>query len=268
MEWLEVLGRAAESARERILSLYGSVEAGETFDRGAGGDLVKKVDLEAESAIIDVLERSGVSCTLISEECGVRRIGGESDFYLVADPLDGTTNATHTIPFFATSLAVADGPRLNRVKFGLVMDIYHGVTFSAEKGRGAFHEGKTRLTPSSIISVEEALVGIDLNSLKDENCLNRLRPLFGKTRKLRHLGANALEICYVAAGFLDAFVDIRRRLRVTDMAASYLILREAGGFMVTPEGLELDADLKPTERVSFVAAANSGIRDNIIKLLT
>jgi myo-inositol-1(or 4)-monophosphatase len=80
-----------------------------------------------------------------------------------------------------------------------------------------------------------------------------------KTRHLRHLGANALEVCYVADGTTEAFIDMRGKLRVTDVAAAYLILKEANGIMVTPEGKEVNVQLAPTQRVSFIAAANNVI---------
>ena len=88
-----------------------------------------------------------------------------------------------------------------------------------------------------------------------------------KTKHLRHLGANALEICYVADGTTDAFIDIRGKLRVTDVAAAYLILLEAGGTMTSPEGKELSAPLTPTQQVSFIAAANKQLYEVIRRFL-
>ncbi len=95
----------------------------------------------------------------------------------------------------------------------------------------------------------------------------RLIPLLEKTKHLRHFGADALEICYVADGKTDAFIDIRGKLRVTDIAAAYLIIREAGGIMVTPEGDELDVALDATQRVAFIAAASKTFYTEIQKLL-
>jgi myo-inositol-1(or 4)-monophosphatase len=91
--------------------------------------------------------------------------------------------------------------------------------------------------------------------------------LFEKTKHLRHFGANALELCYVADGSTDAFIDIRGKLRVTDIAAAQLILREAGGIIKSPEDKNLDAPLDAAQRISFVAAANKALYDTIQKLL-
>jgi myo-inositol-1(or 4)-monophosphatase len=87
------------------------------------------------------------------------------------------------------------------------------------------------------------------------------------TKHLRHLGANALEMCYVVDGKTDAFIDIRGKLRVTDMAAAQLIIREAGGIITKPDGKSLNVPLEASQKVSFIAAANNTIYDKIHKLL-
>jgi myo-inositol-1(or 4)-monophosphatase len=97
--------------------------------------------------------------------------------------------------------------------------------------------------------------------------ITRLMPLISNMRKLRQLGSVALEICYVASGRLDACVDLRHKIRATDLASAYLIVREAGGVMFTPEGNEVIMELKANARTSFVAAANLTIYRKILKRL-
>ncbi len=253
--------------RKEILVLFGSAEAQAGFGIGAGGDVIKKIDLAAESALIQTLQDYGVSCTLISEEAGTKEIGSNpSSFYLTTDPLDGTTNAVRGAPFMAVSLAVSKKPYLRDVETALVCDPVHDVTYTAERGKGAFRN-REEIRSSSTTSLEEAVIGVDFNTLKIRELISRLIPLLEKTRHLRHFGANALELCYVADGTTDAFIDIRGKLRVTDIAAAYLILREAGGLMVTPEGKELDVALEATQRVAFIAAANKTFCTAIQRLL-
>jgi len=254
--------------KEEILALFGSVEAQAGFGIGAGGDVIKKIDLAAENALIQTLQDHGVSCTLISEEIGTKGIGSNpSSFYLTTDPLDGTTNAVRGAPFMAISLAVSKRPYLKDVETALVCDPVHDITYTAERGEGAFRNHE-RIQSSSTTSLEEeAVVGVDFNTLKMRELMPRLIPLLEKTKHLRHFGADALEICYVADGTTDAFIDIRGKLRVTDIAAAYLILREAGGIMVAPEGNELNVALDATQRVAFIAAANRTFYAKIQKLL-
>jgi len=246
-----------------ILKVYQTAEAGKGFGRGAGGDIKKKIDLVAESALVETLRADKASCTLISEESGAKKIGAESSEYiLVADPLDGTTNALRGVPFMAVSLAVAHKPYLKSVETALVTDILHNVTYTAQKDEGAF-KNKQSIKPSETTSLNEAVVGVDFNSFKAGEIVSQMIRVLELTKHLRHLGANALELCYVADGTIDAFIDIRGKLRVTDMAAAQLILREAGGIITTQKGEGLDAPLTATQRVSFIAAANETIYTKI-----
>jgi myo-inositol-1(or 4)-monophosphatase len=253
--------------RKEILTFFGSSDAAIGFGIGAGGDTMKKIDLVAEKALIDVLEEHKISCTLISEETGTKRIGSQpSEIYLTADPVDGTTNAIRGIPFMATSIAMSRAPYLKDVEAALVSDLFHNVTYTAQRDQGAYRN-EERIKPSKISSLEEAVVGVDFNTLRIKELVASLEEVLIRTRHLRHLGANALEICYVADGTTDAFLDIRGKLRVTDVAASYLILLEAGGIIVTPEGNELNVPLAATQRVSFIAAANKKLYETIRRLL-
>ena len=134
--WLDVLESCSQRMKREILALHGSREAKTGFGIGAGGDVSKKIDLAAENALIQTLQDSGVSCTLISEEAGTKELGSNpSSFYLVADPLDGTTNAVRGAPFMAISLAVSKKPYLRDVETALVCDPVHNVTYTAERGR-------------------------------------------------------------------------------------------------------------------------------------
>ncbi len=267
MDWLDMLKECSQKMRKEILHFYGSPDAAVGFGIGAGGDTMKKIDLVAEKALIDVFEENKVSCTLISEETGTRKIGSQpSEFYVTTDPVDGTTNAVRGIPFMATAIAVSKAPYLKDVETALVSDIFHDVTYTAQRDQGAFRNGK-KIKPSQTSSLEEAVVGVDFNTLRLGELVAELEEVLIRTRHLRHFGANALEVCYVADGAIDAFIDIRGKLRVTDIAASYLIILEAGGIMVTPEGTQLDVPLAATQRVAFIAAANKTIYENIKKFL-
>jgi len=267
VDWLNVLEACSQKMREEILHVYQTAEAGRGFGVGAGGDVKKKIDLVAERALIETLREQKVSCTLISEESGTKQIGAKpSKFILTADPLDGTTNALRGLPFMATSLAVSRKPYLRDVEAALVSDLLHNVTYTALRGQGAYRN-KEEIKPSMTSSLENAVIGVDLNTFKAGEIVNQMIRVFEQTKHLRHFGANALEICYVADGTTDAFIDLRGKLRVTDVAAAQFILREAGGIIITPEGKDLDVPLNAAQRVSFVAAANKTIYDTIQKLL-
>jgi len=267
MNWLPILKQCSQKIRKDALPFYNTPNASITFGRGAGGDQMKKIDLIAEKAIIETLEQNNCSCTLISEETGIKQIGTPPhEYYLTTDPIDGTTNATRGIPFINTSLAISKTPNLQTIQTALVTDLLHNITYTAQKNKGARKNNK-KIQPSMMTTLKEAVVGIDFNTYKIKQIADQLNPVLQKTRHLRHLGANALELCYVADGTTDAFIDIRGKLRVTDIAAAYLIIKEAGAIMLTPKGEEINVPLTPTQKVSFVATANTTLYETIKKLL-
>ncbi|MFQ6064487.1 MAG: inositol monophosphatase family protein [Candidatus Bathyarchaeia archaeon] len=267
MNQLALLKECAQKIAEKALPLVAKPEAAKTYGRGAGGDQMKKIDLIAEKALIEVLEENNASCTLISEESGTKKIGSEpSEYYLTTDPIDGTTNAVRGLPFVATSLATSRTKNISDIDTALVSDILHNVTYTATRGQGAHRNGQ-KIKPSIISSLKETVIGIDLGTPKSKESIPNFVALLQKTKHLRHLGANALEICYVADGTTDAFIDVRGKLRVTDVAAAYLILLEAGGTMTTPEGKGLDVPLTPTQTVSFIATANKQLHEVVASLL-
>ncbi len=142
------------------------------------------------------------------------------------------------------------------MQIALVHDILYNVTYTAERRKGTLRN-EEQIEPSSTKTLKDAVIGIDFNTFKTKELITRLTPLLQQTKHLRHFGANALELCYVADGTTDAFIDLRGKLRVTDIAAAYLILREAGGMIVTPKGTELNVPLDAAQKVSFIATANA-----------
>jgi len=267
MNWLEILQECAQKMRKEARKVYGSPRAAFGFGVGAGGDTSKRIDLAAEKALIDCLGKHEISYTLVSEEAGTKQIGlVPSEYYVITDPVDGTTNAVRGLPFSANVIAVSRSPWLKDVETAIVSDIVHEVTYTAQKNVGAFKNGE-RITPSKTVNLEDAIIGIDLNTIKIDDIVTRLGDLFKVGKHFRHFGANAQEICYVADGSTDAFVDIRGKLRVTDMVASYLIIREAGGIIVSPKGEELNVPLAATQRLSFIAASNRKLYEAIKETL-
>jgi len=265
MEWMPILLECAQNVGRNIAPLTKTAnKPGPSLGVGAGGDPIRQVDLAAEKAIVDTLLAHEIPFTLISEESGIIRYGDKpEENYVIADPIDGTTNLTRGIPFYATSIAVSTKPELQFVHAALVSDLSHNVTYTAEKGGGAQRNGR-KISPSTEDSLDEAVIGIDLNTYKVREIAPRITGLLEKAKHIRHLGANSLELCYVADGTTDAFIDIRGKLRVTDTAAAWLIINEAGAKITTPTGEPLNARLDPREKVTFVATGNSRLHKIIL----
>jgi len=266
-DWSQILIHCKSSIQEQIVPVLKALSQPQPdLGIGAGGDATKKIDLVAEKAIVETLRKHDVSFTLISEESGVKEYGEDPHrSYVTTDPIDGTTNLMRGLPFYATSIAISGEPTLNKVHTALVADLFHGTTYTAQKGRGSYRNNQ-KIAPSSSTGLEEAVIGIDLNSYKVERIVPQLTGLIQKTKHIRHFGANALELCYVADGTTDAFIDIRGKLRTTDVAAAWLILEEAGAVITMPDGKPLNVCLDPKQKVEFVAAGNREMHKAILSL--
>ncbi len=212
-EAVEVRRFALQAAKE--LKSYSP--AGKVVGIGADGTPTMDVDKMVEDMIVE--ESSKFKFNLLSEELGYLDRG--SDWTIIADPIDGTRNLLRGIPFYCISLALshASDLNLNGVVYGIVLDLKLGELFEALKGGGAFLNGK----PMSTLSFERNLLSISTKEVGDE--------LKSKLMNwnVRVLGAAALETCYVANGRLDLYYNDGKGVRITDIAASSLILRENGG---------------------------------------
>ncbi|MGA3291006.1 MAG: inositol monophosphatase family protein [Candidatus Bathyarchaeia archaeon] len=267
-DWQEILIECKNNVQTCIKPCLSTVrETQPNLGTGAGGDAMKPVDLAAEKAIVDTLKHHGVSFTLISEESGIKKFGAApQECFVTVDPIDGTTNLMHGLPFYACSIAVSGKPMLADVYAGMVADLFHDVTYTALEGNGVYRDDE-KIQTSKTPNLDEAVVGIDLNTYKVKEVAPKLTALIEKTKHIRHFGANALELCYVANGLTDAFVDIRGKLRTTDVAAGFLIVKEAGGTVTSPDNQALNIELEPKQTLSFIASGNMQIHKKIVSLV-
>jgi myo-inositol-1(or 4)-monophosphatase len=268
INWQQILIQCKNNIQKQITPLLKTLNQPQpNLGIGAGGDPIKQIDLTAEDAITKTLIEHSISFTLISEESGVKEYGETPhENFVTVDPIDGTTNLERGIPFYATSIAVSTKPILNAIHTSLVADLPHDITYMAQKGKGAYRNYQ-KISPSENTSLEEAVIGIDLNTYRVKEIAPKLSSIIQQTKHIRHLGANALELCYVADGTTDAFLDIRGKLRATDMAAAWLIIQEAGAKITTPEGKPLNIRLHPKQKVTFIATANQKIHRIILNFL-
>jgi myo-inositol-1(or 4)-monophosphatase len=267
-EWLQVLANCETNVKTHVHPLLKTLKAPQPdLGIGAGGDPMKLVDLTAEKAIIEALLKNELSFTLISEESGIKEFGKTpNDCYVTVDPIDGTTNLTRGLPFYCSSIAVSRKPTLSAVFAASVTDLFHNISYTAFERKGAFRD-REKITPSSMKMLDEAVIGLDLNTYKIKAVAPQLSDLIQATKHIRHFGANALELCYVADGLTDAFVDIRGKLRTTDVAAGFFIIKEAGGIVTSPEGKPIDVKLDPKQTLRFVASGNRTIHEKILRLI-
>jgi fructose-1,6-bisphosphatase/inositol monophosphatase family enzyme len=255
----EILESIAREVRSDISSLPLTFEKGKELGIGADGTPTCGVDRVAEERILRCVDEMKLPVNVLSEEIGYIERGFERT--LVIDPIDGTHNAILGIPFYSVSLAVGKSS-LNDVEFGLVKNIVTGDTYYAEKGKGAFLNGNRIAVKKFNPKQSTFLVYMGMYSHPDTFHVAR------KSTKTRSLGCASLEMCMVAEGKVDAYYmncELHEKsIRVIDIAASALILREAGGEIVTLSGEPLDMPFDLVARSNFLAYGDHSVKEVIL----
>jgi myo-inositol-1(or 4)-monophosphatase len=248
-ELLEIAGTVARSAGVLLLDgLHRTRTSVRT--KSSRTDMVTEMDLASESLIAAALHRQRPSDAILGEE-GARQEGSTGVRWIV-DPLDGTTNYLYGWPAFAVSIAAeVDG----RVAVGVVHDPSHAETFAAIRGVGAWlssssdpdrvdgapdtvpaRDGRTSLRLDAPPRLADALVGTGFNydaalRARQAGVLTRVLPV---VRDIRRAGAAALDLCWLAAGRVDAFFEAG--LQPWDWAAGALVASESGAWVGDLEG--------------------------------
>jgi len=247
----ELLFEAAEAVQAVVSKLEFS-RAGDKVGMGADGTPTQHIDRAAEDAVLEVLERRGNPLNVLSEEH--EYIDNGAEYTLVLDPIDGTFNAVHRVPFFATSLAVGK-KRLSDIKYALVKDLVKGTMYYAEKGKGAYADDERLRTRNF---GKSTAFSVYMGSLSEDESF-RIAKL---GRRARNFGAASLEMCLVAQGSLDLYylhTQVPAKLRVMDIAAGTLIVREAGGEVFDTDGNVLDINLDIKTRTDVMVIGDKKV---------
>ncbi len=243
MDPLVVLGALTEAADAIEAALAATADWGETGRR----DGEHHSDVAADAAAVEVLVGAGYG--VLSEESG--RTHPERAVTVVVDPLDGSTNASRRMSWWATSLCAvdADGPVV-----AVVTDLRHSVRYTAIRGQGSTRDG-TPIRPSGCRDLGQAIIG-----------LNGVPAGHGGWAQYRAFGAAALDLCAVADGTLDGYLDATTdELGVWDYLGALLVCREAGVDVVDAAGRDL-LTLEHADRRTPVAGATPELRSALLAL--
>ncbi len=209
-------------------------------------DILTEYDTKSEEQIMDLINQSFPKHAIVAEESGLSG-SLENNYYWLIDPIDGTWNFARQIPTFCTALAVCYG---NSILASAVLNPMTNELFAASKGQGAYLNGKKIHT--SMISLPSH-AGVSMSRTTHPH-------LFNEFGVIRRTGSSILDLCFVAAGRIEAFLS--NELNPWDIAAGALIIEEAQGICTTLENQPISVKEK-----NSVFASNKKIRSNILQLI-
>jgi len=254
------LTRIADEVYRRYRELPRGFDGHIPVGKGASGSATSRIDKFAEDAVLAFLDEHDIKLNVLSEEAGF--IDRGADKMLVLDPIDGTLNCTRGIPFFSVSLAVGR-KKLSDCDHAMVKNLFTGDTYYARRGGGAELNGHR--IGISRYSRDDA-VFIVFDGTDADPATERVKQY---ASRVRTLGCASLEMCLVAQGAVQAHymncTNFKRMIRVVDIAASCLILREAGGEVVDLEGKKLEMAFDLEDRKNFLAYGDPRIKEMVLR---
>lgn len=255
-EILKVAVRAALAAGEVLRDLY---DRPHRITHKGVIDLVTEADVASEQVVLEILREAGGDIGVLAEESQASYDTLPHGPVWIIDPLDGTTNFAHGFPFFAVSIAYAEG---TTSKVGVVYAPMHDELFCACQGGGAWLNGHP-IHVSGAATLQESLLATGFPYAIEQEVdgvMEALKRLVTRSQGVRRAGAAALDLAYLACGRTDGFWEIN--LKPWDTAAGMLLVSEAGGRLTTYNGQGY------TPYIGEVVASNGKIHGSLVGQLT
>lgn len=253
---VKVMVDAARKAGRALARDFGEVTELQVSKKGAA-DYVTAADLRAEQTLFEELARARPGYGFLGEERGFIA-GTDKTHRWIVDPLDGTTNFLHAMPHFAINIALE---REGTIVAGVTYNPAANDLYWAERGRGAFHNGR-RLRVAARTRLEEAVLATGIPFLghgQHAKFLKELHQIAQRVAGVRRFGSAALDMAWVAAGRFDGFWE--RDLGAWDLAAGTLLVTEAGGMVSDADGGQ------EILRQGSMCAANLDLHPKILQLI-
>lgn len=254
-KWLSVLIEASSNVERNVRNTKNKVHDIHI------NELKELLDQAAQEAILSVLRKYNIEAQIVSEEGDL--ILGDKDFTVVLDPIDGTTNMARNLRPSVTSLAVSENSNTSGLSVGVIKNLYTGDLFHAIRNHGAWLNFK-RIKTAEPTSFKKSIVSMDI-SKKPE--LEVIKNIVNESDHIRELGCSAMSLSYIASGSMDLHLDIRGTLRVTDVAAGLLILKEAGGAYAIDGDLFGNINLERHTKLELVAASSNRVLQEALKII-
>jgi myo-inositol-1(or 4)-monophosphatase len=270
LEWKEFLTQVVQKTDSFLQPHLGQLSSQVQLTQGACGDITCMIDKLAEDFLLEQIGLFLEPCQIFTEERGVVFLHSKNHDLtlpkLIIDPIDGTTNAMRGIPCACISIALAFGNNSTDIALGIICNPFTHDIYTAIRGQGAF-KNNLPIYCASTNAIENAVVGFDILHKNGLDEFQKVWPnLLRGVSKLRLLGSTAYEMCLLAQGSLDLYIDLRNVVRCVDIAAGMLIFEEAGGIIHflkypnSPIPLDLDSHYS---LIMTVSGLNEQIRTRI-----
>lgn len=258
---INVMTEAVVKAGRGLLRDFGEVDQLQISRKGPS-NFVTKSDIRTEKALVKELQKARPEYGYLLEEGG-EIIGKDASLRFIIDPLDGTNNFIHAIPYWCISVALEKThPNGSKdILAGVIYDPLHNEIFTAEKGKGAFI-GNRRITVSNRDNLEMAMLvtGNPRLSVQEGREASLLHAMSKHGSIMRFFGATALDLAHLAAGRIDACWYYT--MKPWDVAAGILLVQEAGGLVTDISGNA------PSPYAANLLASNRLLGSSIQSMLT
>jgi len=225
-------------------------------------------DRDAEDIIINGLTESGLGFEIITEERPTFCTSDTPAYRIVVDPIDGSTNVGRGIMTASVALAVLPIDALilpEQVQWALVGELFSGAVYEAQRGNGAFRNGR-RCQTSTITDIDHCVAGMNMDSHHTQaiKALLTEEPVLGKVHRR---GSSAMDSAYVASGTYDTYIDVGNNTTGESFLASASIVLEAGGVITDHEGKALRPITNLVDKFSLVLSGNKKLHQEILTRL-
>lgn len=247
----QVAIKSAKEAGKVLLENYNKIK---TIKEKTKDNFVTNVDIEAEQKIIEIINKNYPTHSILSEEEGL--INKNSSYKWIIDPLDGTHNYMYSFPLFGVSIALE---YKKEIILGVIYLPLFNQLFTSEKGKGSYlNNQKINVSPRK--SLSKSLIMFDSSlHINKEKKLGTLSKIVELSFRIRITGVAVFALTAVAQGIADAHIIFKTN--PWDVAAGFLLIKEAGGKITDFKGNNIDHYSK-----EFVAS-NGKMHDELLKLL-
>jgi len=231
------------------------------------GDQTLLADRVSEDEIVRVLNESGTSFMIVTEERGLIDSGRQPEYLAIVDPVDGSANLERGIPLCSGGISIvpfSERMTTDDIEVSVIKSYFTNETYVAQRGRGLQRNGKpVRVaTPKPLA---QAVISYDTKAPWRDDFASGSRRVIASAKDMRRSGSNLLDLCWTACGALDAMADLRRVLPIVHVSGTHMVV-EGQGYVVDMLGERLRLPIDMQQRMAFVAASSKDLALEVVRL--